>query len=252
MNDWMELERALSAIAASGHAELREDGRWLPEFSPLRCKLRQSNGNAFLDVTSDAGSLTRRILRIKEHSQQRLVLEVHRFGKKSGRLEIIPRPKGRPPSRIVREQFCSRFERLLRVCFPDAEIEPFTCAPDLERSFSPRYARGKMSEGGCSWAVLAASRDENSATIDAILAFGIVWFDYLRNSATKTKLAGLRIFVPLKCAQSVRERVAGLAMSIPTEIFEFDETASQIQKVDPADVGNLESRLIPRQIGRAS
>src|SRR5690242_11597498 len=110
MNDWMELDRALSAITASGHAELREDGRWLAEFSPLRCALRNANGNTFLHVSSNAGTLMRRVIRVRIQSSNRLVLEVHRFGKKSGRLEIICRNSARPQNRITREQFCARFE----------------------------------------------------------------------------------------------------------------------------------------------
>jgi hypothetical protein len=34
MDDWAELGRALGIIAGSGRAEVREDGKWLADFSP--------------------------------------------------------------------------------------------------------------------------------------------------------------------------------------------------------------------------
>ena len=44
----------------------------------------------------------------------------------------------------------------------------------------------------------------------------------------------------------MRGRLLGLAASARTEIYELDESAGQVRKVDVADAGNLESWLMPR------
>ena len=89
MNEWAELDRALGAIAASGNAEVREDGEWLAEFADLHCEVHSRNKTPLVHLWSDQRNLTRRILGIQERSEDRVVLEVQRFGRtKPSRLEV--------------------------------------------------------------------------------------------------------------------------------------------------------------------
>lgn len=142
MNDWTELGTALCAMAASGSAEVREDGEWLSELAALHCELRQEGKNPLVHLWSDERNLTRRVLRIREHSQDRIVLEVRRFGRaKPGRLEFLRTDSPRTAGRVTREQFRGRLRRMLAEQFPDATIESLTNSPDLEHSFSGAYAR---------------------------------------------------------------------------------------------------------------
>jgi len=103
MNDWTELGTALCAMAASGSAEVREDGEWLSELAALHCELRQEGKNPLVHLWSDEP----------------------------------PRTAGR----VTREQFRGRLRRMLAEQFPDATIESLTNSPDLEHSFSGAYAR---------------------------------------------------------------------------------------------------------------
>src|ERR1700690_2491247 len=52
MDDWAELDRALGIIAGSERAEVREDGKWLADFTPLRFEIRRQGKNALVHLWS--------------------------------------------------------------------------------------------------------------------------------------------------------------------------------------------------------
>jgi hypothetical protein len=77
-------------MAASGSTEVREDAEWLAELAALHCELHRNGKNPLVHLWSAENNLTRRILRVHEQSQDRIVLEVRRFGRtKPGRLEVL-------------------------------------------------------------------------------------------------------------------------------------------------------------------
>ncbi|HEY7826539.1 MAG TPA: hypothetical protein VIC00_06910 [Candidatus Acidoferrales bacterium] len=247
MEDWAELQRTLEKWAASGHAEVREDGEWLAELAALHCEIRIDGKSSLLHLWSDDRNLTRRVLGVKERSENCLTLEVQRFGRsKPGRLEFVRTDAPRAASRVTREQFRARLRRILAEQFPDATIDALTSSADLKRSFSGVYVRGRMHEGARAWAVMAVSASESSAAVEGILAFGILWLDAVRNQPDKRAVEGLRLFVPKGAARHLRARLLGLSSSARTEIFELDESAGEMRKLDVADAGNLESWLMPR------
>ncbi len=248
LSDWAELERALGEMAGSENVEVREDGVWLAELTSLHCELRYSGKDPLVHLWSDEKNLTRRVVRVKEQSADRIVLEVQRFGRsKPGKLEFLRTDSPRAAGRVTREQFRARFERILSERFPDAHVESVTAAPDLEHSFSGMYVRGRMREGTHEWAFLAASPSENAAAIDGMISFGLLWLDWTRSRAEKRAVEGLRLFVPAGASGMMRERLLALGSNVRAEIYEFSETDSRMQKIDPADAGNLESCLVSRR-----
>jgi hypothetical protein len=248
MNDWAELGRALDGITACGSAEVREDGEWLAELATLRCELRLEGKSPLVHLWSDKRNLTRRVLRVREQSQDRIVLEVQRFGRTApGRLEFLRMESPRPARRVTREQFCAGFARTLAESFPDATVESLTASPDLENSFSGVYARGCMHEGSRAWAVMAIAPAESAAAIEGILAFGILWLDWVRSRAERRAIESLRLFVPEGTSKCVRERCAALSSGARIEVFEFGLADGRIQKMDSGDAGNLESWLVSRR-----
>jgi len=252
-DDWAELDRALGELAASGSVEVREDGEWLAELAGLHCELRRLGKNSLVHLWSDERNLTRRVLGVKEHSENQIILEVQRFGRaKPGRLEFLRKDSRRSPERITREQFRARFRRLLAERFPDSVVESLTAAPDLEHSFSGLYVRGQMHEGSRAWALIAVSASEDAAAIEGILAFGLLWLDWTRGHADRRAIEGLRLFVPEGASRSLRERILALSPSARTEIYEFNEPDARMQKVDSADAGNLESWLVSRREGESA
>jgi hypothetical protein len=248
MEDWAALDRALGELAGAGAVEVREDGEWLAGLSALHYELRRSGKSALVHLWSDERNLTRRILRVKEQSQEKLVLEVQRFGRpRPGRLEFLRTESPRAAGRVTREQFRARFHRFLAERFPDSVVDSLTAAPDLEHSFSGVYVRGSMHEGGREHALIAVAPGENAAAIEGILTFGILWLDWRRSRAQKRAVEGLRVFVPEGTSRFIRERALGLAQSVRLELFEFNEPESRVQRLDSTDVGNLESWLVPRR-----
>jgi hypothetical protein len=246
--DWAALDRALSDLAASGCVEVREDGQWLAELASLQCEINRKGNQALVHLWSDERNLTRRVLRVKERADDRIVLEVQRFGRaKPGRLEFLRTDSPRAAGRITREQFRARFERILKERFPDAVVDSLTASPDLEHSFSGLYVRGLMHEGARAWALLAVSASEDAAAVEGILAFGILWLDWIRSHAQHRAIEGLRLFVPQGGSRCLRERLLALSSAARTEIYEVREPDGMMQKVDSADAGNLESRLVPRR-----
>jgi hypothetical protein len=142
-NDWAALDRALSDRAVLGSVEVREAGEWLGERATLHFELRVERKNPLLQLWSDVRNLTRRVLRVKENADDRIVLEVQRFGRaKPGRLEFLRADSPRPAGRITCEQFRARCAGILAGTFPDAVVDSLTAAPDLENSFSSSYVRG--------------------------------------------------------------------------------------------------------------
>ena len=253
MNEWAELDRALEAMAASGHAEVREDGEWLAELAGLHCELRSQGKNSLVHLWSDERSVTRRVLRVREQSEDRIVIEVQRFGRaKPGRIEFLRTDSQRSAARITREQFRTRFHRILSERFPDAHIDPLTAAPDLQRSFSSWYSRGRMREGAHAHALMALAPGESAAALESMLAFGILWLDWTRSRAERQPIEGLRLFVPEGSSKLLRERTAGLSDAARTEIFEYRDSDWRMQKMDIADGGNLESWLVPRRESEAA
>ena len=248
MDDWKNLGRMLDELAASGKAEVHEDGEWLAELAGLHCEFRRQGKQALLHLWSEERNLVRRVLRVAELDPAHVVLEVQRFGRaKPARLEISRADRPRTPARLSRERFRARFGRLVAQQFPDAELESLTAAPDLERSLSGLYARGLLKEGSLSWTVLGVSSTEDSSTIEGILTFGLVWLDAARRLSVKRSIVGLRLFVPESAGRLVRHRVQALGSSAAVEIYEFSEATWQVRRIESSDTGNLESWLVPRR-----
>lgn len=247
MNDWNELDRTLLQWAASGVVEVREDGRWLAGLSPTNYELRRNGKTVLVHLWSSERNLTRRVLSVKLQSNERLVLEVQRFGRaKPARLEFVRVDSPRPEERVTREEFRERFARFLAEKFPDSTVDSLTVSADLEHSFSGVYVRGRMHEGHREHAVISVSPAENAAVIEDILTFGVLWLDWSRQHAVRRAVEGLRVFVPEGTSRFLRERALALASSVGLEIFEFDQSKGRIQGMDLTDAGNLADHLIAR------
>jgi hypothetical protein len=235
-------------VLGGGAVEVHEDGKLLPELANLHYELRRRGGQGFLHVWSEQRNLVRRVLRLAEQSADRVLVEVQRFGaKKPGRLEIVRAGAGRTPARLGRERFRSRFAQLLTEQFPDETADTLTTAPDLEHSFSGSYTRGLLHRGQRAWAVLAVSQDEHAATIDAALAFGLLWLDWCRQHAGRRAVEGLRLFLPAGSSRLTVHRLQALETAARIELFEWPAGEPRARRLDPADLGNVETWLTPRR-----
>jgi hypothetical protein len=242
-----ELEASLREFAASAGVEVRESGR-VARLSALSWEVRGSREKPLLHVWSEEYNVTRRVLAITDHSDERLALAVERFGRsKPDRLEFI-RVEFDPSEReIARQAFCGRLSRLLAEQFPDESLESLTTAPDLEHSLSGSYARGLLRRGSSYWAVLSAADGESTDTIDNSLTFALLWLNRARESCRRGTICGLRLILPAGASRSVAHRFGALNPKVNVELYELDSVRETIGKLDPRSAGNVDSWLVPQR-----
>ena len=243
-----EVERALRELLASGKVEVHENGRWLAALSELQFEVRRQGSYTLIHLWSEERNLVRRVLHVTECSAERVRLEVQRFGRsKPDTLEFICPDRARSAQRESREKFRERFRQLLDEQFPDEQIDSLSVSPDLEHSLSGCFVRGILHRGSQAWAVIAAGPDEDAATIDSILTFGLVWLDRARHLTQRRTMAGLRLFLPQDSGRITAHRLAALDPSTRIELYELLEARHRARPVDPRDIGNLATWLTPQR-----
>lgn len=241
-----DLEARLGELAASESIEVRENGARLGTFRTLSWELRGAPAKPLLRLWSEQHNLTRRVLAIADHSEQRLSLTVERFGRlKTGRLEFVRLKFARSARDISREEFCVRLTRILSEQFPDECVESLTISPDLEYSLSGSYARGLLRNGSSHWAVLAAPHGETAEPTGNCLSFGLLWVERARQLVRRGFIAGLRLMVPKGSSAAVVHRVLALRPQMNVEVYELDTLQESVSRIDPRSAGNVETWLVP-------
>ncbi len=244
-----ELTRALEAfLAEHPRAAVIEDGRVLFEMSSAKYALSAEYGRCVLHLWSEERNLVRTVAAI-DAKNDALRLQVKRFGQtKPQLLQLLPdRDQRTPTSRTAaRAKYLRMIQRVLARSFPDFSVEGVRNAMDLEHSFGPAYARGTLVRGGTAWAVIGVGGDETQATIDGVLTLGILWLAYCREHAGGRRLyEGLKVVVPQGTSEVTRARMAWMNPALAKwEIYELDERTDELARLDPADQGNLDVRLV--------
>ena len=247
-----ELQAALEAFTASGIVEVRENGGCIAPFSGMSWEVRGSGEKPLLHLWSEQFNLTRRVLAITEHSEQRLALAVERFGRaKPDRLEFIRREFERGARELSREEFRDRLSHLLAEQFPDETLESLAVSPDLEHSFSGNYARGILRRGSVYVALLAVPGGESPDTADNSLTFALLWLRRARETSCRGAITGLRLILPKNAGSSVAHRLAALDLQLAVELYEHDPALNILEKIDPRRAGNLDTWLVPHRESEA-
>ena len=243
-----ELEASLKEFSASGLVEVRENGRAAP-LEGLSWEIRGSGQKPLLHIWSERYNVTRRVLAITDHSEQRLALAVERFGRlKPDRLEFVRRDFERQTREVSRQQFCERMKEILAQQFPDEVLESLVIGEDLEHSLPGNYARGILRRGSTYRGVLAVSENESPETIAKVLTFGLLWLDHLRSSTRiQGSVAGLRLILPSSGVRSVAHSCAALACSLGVRLFALDSRLEVLEEVNANEAGNVDSWLVPHR-----
>jgi hypothetical protein len=243
-----ELRRALDGLCATGAPEVRENGEWLAGLAGVQYEVSTQGEAALLHLWSAQQSLVRRVLRVAEGSGDRVVLEVSRFGySRPAQLEFVAGGVPRETRRVEREQFSSRLRRILTDHFPDETVESLATSADLHHSISGSYTRGLLRRGSEAHAVLAASPDEDGATIDGILTFGLIWLQLTRDRARRYSVHGLRLFLPHRSSSITAHRMAALASPQEVELYEYERPYWRIRRIARSSAGNLDTAVVARR-----
>ena len=242
-----ELQASLQEFTASGIVEVRENGGGAAPFEGMSWEVRGEGERPLLHLWSERFNLTRRVLAITDHSEQRLALAVERFGRsKPDRLEFIRKEFARGSRELSRQEFRDRLAQIIAEQFPDETLESLTVSADLEHSLSGNYARGILRRGSTRWAVLAVPSAESSDAADNSLTFALLWLRRVCDSAHRGAISGLRVILPRHRSSVVAYRLAALKSHIGVELYELETALGTLERIDCRQAGNLNFWLVPQ------
>ncbi|HYL83696.1 MAG TPA: hypothetical protein VE263_05645 [Candidatus Angelobacter sp.] len=210
--------------------------------------MRGNHEKPLLHLWSEQLNLTRRVLAITDHSEQRLALAVERFGRaKPDRLEFIRKEFELGARELSREEYRNRLRQILADQFPDETVESLVVSADLEHSLSGNYVRGILRRGSTHFAVLAVSEGESSETADHSLAFALLWLQRARRLSLRGMIGGLRLILPKAAVGMAAHRLRAIDPQVTVELFEHDPTLDVLERVDIRRAGNLHTWLVPHR-----
>ena len=229
-------------------AAVLEDGRVKFDMRSARYSVSQSHGRCLVQFWSDELNLIRTVVGVEERAKC-LRISTRRLGaSRPQSLELVPTADRRTPTTrdTARRNYQRLLERVLGRVLVGFKPDGFRSAMDLEHSFGPAYARGRLLRGSSADAVIGVGASESAATIDGVLTLGLLWLDYCRQRAdARRHFGGLKVVVPAGAWRTTAERMAWLNSSAADfQLFTLDERSEELEPVDIRDTGNLEARLI--------
>src|ERR1700731_622521 len=202
-----------SFLAEHPGAAVLEDARVLFDMREARYALSAEHGRCVLQLWSEERNIVRTVTGV-DVRKDALRLEVRRFGQtKPQMLHLLADRDQRTPSAraTIRSRYLKQLEHLMPRTFGDWKVEALRSSMDLEHSFGPGYARGLLTRGQSTWALIGVNTEESTATIDGILTLGLLWLDYCRErSGTRRHVEGLRVIVPEGCGAVTQARMGWL------------------------------------------
>ena len=237
-----------SHLAEHPASVLLEDGKVLFDMRFAKYSLATEHNRCTLHLWSEDRNIVRRITATTTRNGV-LRLTTQRFGQtKPQTLDLSPDKDRRTPStrEATRTKYLRILDRVLLRNFPDWKPDAFRTAMDLEKSFGPAYARGSLIQGQKAWAVIAVNDEESQTAIDGTLTLGILWLHHCRESGSGRRLyQGLKLIVPRGAATLTLSRLAWLNTNAAQwELYELDQRTEDLTQREPADHGNLTTRLL--------
>lgn len=229
-------------LDTSREPALLEPGQLPIGLSQGNHEIRLVNGRLTIQAWDRERNFIRRVTGILSQKNGVLDLETELFGKKSGKMQLLDLagPHSRTATRKgERQSFREVFRRLLKRQFPSYTVEEMSAEPNLQHSLSAGYPRATLSVGPTIYAAIAAPP---SANADGLLAYALLWFDYLRRREQKRVVEGLLIWIP-----EGQERTTLLRLKYidaPVQVFCYTEE-HLVRRADPLDIGNHDTRLPP-------
>lgn len=246
-----EIEAFLKSLE---HPIVVEDEAELLDLTAARWKLTIEFGKLLFEAWNDARSIARRVEEIAYRDRGRMGLFVRKpGGRAAGTLEFRDLARAKQPGHArSRTRFRQAFLAMLGREFVGWRFERVSNRSDREHSFSAWYTRGLARQGRTAWAFLGLGEAESPATADAVLAFGLIWLDWLRGHSERATVSGLKLFLPRAALDLTAHRAAYLNhRALHLEIFEWNFGQARPAALDLKDFGNIETRLVPYRQGEA-
>lgn len=229
-------------------AAVLEDGRVVFDMRFARYSVTESHGRCVLQFWSEERNVMRTVVGVEARAQCLRVLTKKMGAPRPQALELVPTSDRRTPTArdAARRNYQRLLERVLTRIYIGSKVDAMRSAMDLEHSFGPAYARGRLMKGSAADAVIGISQAESATSIDGILTLGILWLDYCRQHVdSRRHVGGLKVIVPAGSWRTTAERMAWLNHAVADfQLFTLDERSEELVSVDFRDTGNLESRLV--------
>jgi hypothetical protein len=242
------LARALEEfLSESRHGTVVEEGEIIFDLDSARFSISAERGRCLLHMWSVERNIVREIVDAESRNGV-LRLAARKFAQSRTHQLQICRERDRRTSaarKTARTHYARVLERILQREFRDWNVGRITTSMDLERSFSPVYARGLLRKGRSSLAVLGVNQQETQSSIDAALTFGLLWLEDCRQrEAGRTAVEGLRVYVPAGRSATLRLRMSHLNTSIARfQLCELEQGDGTVEEKKLGLSGDLESSL---------
>ena len=237
------LELIEGFLANCRHPAALEYGDMPIPLTPNTYSLEIRAGRVMLEVWDDERCVSRRIAGIERRSAGLLDCFVEKFGGRTGKLTFLDLDRPQTAHRSTaagKQHFAERFRRILSRQFPEWQISTLSAGLDLQRSFSSVFPRALLRRGTQLIAAMACPSVQDEA---ALLTYGLLWHSHVRESSQLPAALELCIFLPDGAGILTAHRLRWLNGSgLRYRLFLFNEHGSA-GEVDPADLGNLETRV---------
>jgi hypothetical protein len=232
-------------VAGAAQPALLDPGEEPLRLLPEHWTISEWNGRLVLQAWDTRRNLVRKVVSLKEQKRYRLSFVTERFPRLVGELQIadLAAPLGQELERkSSRLAFRDRFRLMLSRELPKWQIGEISAETNLEQSLSPTFVRAFVRTGSSGMAVMAAPPGFDCA---GMVAFGLIWLDYLRQREKKLSIRRLLFYVPAPRERAVAFRAALIdPAKAECLLFVFDEK-DRVAPVDFEDAGNLDSTLPP-------
>jgi hypothetical protein len=236
-------------LVASRHGMIIEDNEVIFDLESARYSISAERGRCLLHIWSIDRNVVREVAELRSQKEA-LQLSVRKFGQSRPHNLLICRERDQRTAaarKTGRARHAKALEKSLHQQFPAWTIPKLSTSMNLQRSFSPVYARGLLRHGNSALAVLGVNHEETQAAVDAALTFGLLWLEDCRQHATRgVTIKGLRLYAPSGRSSTLQLRMAHLNhQRARFELCEFDETTASVTEIKIETATELESRLSP-------
>lgn len=231
------------------HPVLVENEIELMDLTAAEWRLNVEFGKLMFTAWNSAKSWSRRVEEVAYRDRDRFGIFVRKpGGRETATLEFRELRATVNTSRAAeRSGFRQLLMAMLERDYRGWKFERVGNRSDREHSFSAWYTRGLATQGRCGWAFLGLSEEEASAAADDVLAFGLIWLDWLRSQSDRVAITQLKLFLPPTAVSVIAHRAAYLnPRALGVEIYEWRRGQPSAAPVDLRDYGNVETRLAAR------
>lgn len=232
------------------HPVLVEKEVELMDLTTAQWRLTVEFGKLMFSAWNSVKSFSRRVEELAYRDRDRFGIFVRRpGGRETTTLEVrelrAPASMSRAAGRTgFRQQLTTLLEREYR----GWNFSRISNRSDREHSFSAWYTRGLATQGRAAWAFLGLSEEEGAAAADDVLAFALIWLEWLRSQEDRVAITQLKLFLPPAAVSVIAHRAAYLdARALNLEIHEWRVGQPSATLIDLSDYGNVETRLAARR-----